>query len=138
MPKNNFTPDVRLQVKRYVIPVTVLVLTCYAIFLTCLNLSSYAQEEFIYKPEGMRDPFSPLVTPDGRLVNLDAMKGATVLKIEGIIFGQKPYSYAVVNGLVVKEGDELDDYQVLKIEKEKIIFIKDGKTLEAELKKGEE
>lgn len=114
------------------------VFACCAVIFTCFNLSSFAQEEYIYKPQGLRDPFSPLVTPDGRLVNLDVIKGVTVLKVEGIIYDKRPYSYAVVNGLVVKTGDEIDGYQVLKIEKEKVIFVKDGKTLEAELKKGGE
>jgi hypothetical protein len=39
--------------------------------------------------------------------------------------------------LVVKIGDTVGDYQVLKIEKNRVILIKEGQSLEVELKKEE-
>ena len=44
-------------------------------------------------------------------------------------------SFAIVNGLVVKIGDFVGDYQVLDIEENKVTFIKDGQPLEVELKR---
>jgi hypothetical protein len=94
----------------------------------------FAQEQFTYDAQGKRDPFIPLVTPDGRLINLDTQPVKDSLNLEGIIYDQQGVSYAIVNGMVVKIGDAIDGYQVLKIESNKIIFIKDGNPFSMELK----
>lgn len=97
---------------------------------------SSAEEQFTYNARGKRDPFIPLVTPDGRLINLDKDEEATKgLGLEGIMYDKHGRSYAIVNGRVVKVGDEISGYQVLKIEKNKVIFIRDGQPTEVELKK---
>jgi len=96
-----------------------------------------AQEQFIYDAKNKRDPFIPLVTPDGRLLKLDSEEGATGLLLEGIIYDKYGLSYAIVNGEVIKVGDKLGDYQVFKIEKNKVIFLKEGQPLEIELKREE-
>jgi hypothetical protein len=94
-------------------------------------LSSFAQEEFVYDSKGRRNPFIPLVTPDGRLLKLDKEEKAKgELAIEGIIYDKNGMSFAIVNGAVVGVGDYVGDYQVLKIEGSKVIFIKEGQTKE--------
>jgi hypothetical protein len=98
------------------------------------NLSSFAQEEFAYDSKGKRDPFIPLVTPDGRLLKLEQEQTRGELSLEGIIYDKNGVSYAIVNGDIVKVGDAAGNYQVLKIEKNKVIFIKDGEPSEIELK----
>jgi hypothetical protein len=95
---------------------------------------SYAQDQFVYDANGKRDPFIPLVTPEGRLLNLDTEQAKGTLNLEGIIYDDKGISYAIVNGAVVKIGDTVDGSQVLKIENNKVIFIKDGNPFEQELK----
>jgi hypothetical protein len=96
----------------------------------------FTQEEFVYDSEGRRDPFLVLVTPDGRLLKLDqeSKKG---LLLEGIIYDKNSLSYAIVNGTVVRVGEKVEDYQVLKIEKNKVLFIKKGQITEIQLKEGE-
>jgi hypothetical protein len=98
----------------------------------------YAQEQSVYDARGKRNPFTPLVTSDGRLLKLDKEEGTKTLSIEGIIYDEHGLSYAIVNAEVVKIGDEIAGYQVLKIEKNKVIFIKEGQPLEIEFKKEEE
>ncbi|MBI4972857.1 MAG: hypothetical protein HZA27_02020 [Candidatus Omnitrophica bacterium] len=98
---------------------------------------SFAQEEFIYDSKGKRNPFIPLVTADGRLLKLDTESSLSDLLLEGIIYDKMGISYAIVNGSVVKIGDSVGDYQVLKIEENKVIFIKEGQPTEVELKKEE-
>lgn len=94
--------------------------------------------DFAYESKGRRDPFIPLVTPDGRLLKLDAPADEkTVLAVEGIIYDKEGLSYAMVGGFVLKVGDNLGDYRVLKIEPEKVVFIKDGMIEEVYLKKEE-
>jgi len=94
----------------------------------------YSQGEFVYDSKGRRDPFIPLVTPQGRLLQLEAKDDTNVLTVEGIIYDKYDLSYAIVNGEVFKVGDKVGDFLVLKIKKNKVIFIKDGQPLEIELK----
>ena len=111
---------------------------CILIFAFCLIFGflifCYAQNQFIYDAKGKRDPFIPLVTPDGRLLKLEKEETASGLLLEGIIYDEHGLSYCLVNGEVVRVSDKIGDYQVLKIEKNKVIFIKSGQTLEVELK----
>lgn len=98
---------------------------------------SFAQEQFVYDAQGKRNPFIPLVTPDGRFLNLEQEAAPEGLSLEGLIYDRYGRSYAVVNGAVVGVGDTVGDYQVLKVEKTRVIFIKDGEPKEIELKKEE-
>jgi hypothetical protein len=114
-----------------------LILVCG--FTLCAILPCLAQEEYKYDARGKRDPFIQLVTSDGRLLKLDkeeqeeAKKGPLV--IEGVIYDKHGRSYAIVNGLAVGVGDMVGDYQVLKVQENKVIFIKEGQTLEVDFKK---
>ncbi len=103
-------------------------------FLFLVSGFVYAQKESIYDAKGKRDPFIPLVTSDGRLLKLERESTASGLLLEGIIYDEHGLSYAIVNGEVVRVSDKTGDYQVLKIEKNKVIFIKGGQTTEVELK----
>jgi len=97
----------------------------------------YAQEEFTYNAKGKRDPFIPLVTSDGRMLKLEQEEAIEGLLLEGIVYDNYSLCYAIVNGDIVKVGDTIGAYQVLKIEKKKVVFIKDGQITEIELKKEE-
>jgi len=93
----------------------------------------FAQNKFTYDAKGKRDPFMPLVTSDGRILKLDTEETKGPLSLEGIIYDEKGLSYAIVNGIVVKLGDVIEGNQVLKIEKGKVIFIKEGNTFNLDL-----
>jgi len=102
----------------------------------CLPLAIYAQEQFSYDAKGKRNPFIPLVTLDGRLLKLDVEEEKNKeLNLEGIIYDPQGISYAIVNGAVVKTGDPINDFVVLKIEKNLVAFIKDNQVRVLELKK---
>jgi hypothetical protein len=107
-----------------------------ALFLLVL-ISPYAfgQVEFTYDAKGKRNPFIPLVTPEGRLLKLDKQEDTTQqgLAIEGIIYDKLGRSFAIVNATVVGIGDMAGDFQVLKILENKVIFIRNGEPLEVEL-----
>ncbi len=96
---------------------------------------AFCQGDFVYNVKGKRNPFIPLVTPEGRLVNLDKQESESAggLTIKGIIYDKLGRSFAIVNSEVVGIGDTVGDYQVLKIFENKVIFIKDGVPLEVEL-----
>ncbi len=108
--------------------------------LFCVILGrGYAQGEFAYDAKGKRNPFIPLVTPEGRLLKLDKEKETTQqgLSLEGIIYDKLGRSFAIVNTQVVGIGDMVGDFQVLKILNNKVIFIRNGEPLEVELNKEE-
>lgn len=100
---------------------------------------AFGQIEFIYDAKGKRNPFIPLVTPEGRLLKLDKKQDTTQegLAIEGIIYDKFGRSFAIINASVVGIGDMVGDFQVLKILENKVILIKNGEPLELELTKEE-
>jgi hypothetical protein len=108
-------------------------------FLGLILPLAFGQDEFSYDAKGRRNPFIPLVTPEGRLLKLDKQEdaGQQGLTIEGIIYDKLGRSFAIVNANVVGIGDMVGDYQVLKILENKVIFIKNGEPLEVELTKEE-
>ena len=105
-------------------------------FLACVC----AQQDFVYDTRGKRNPFIPLVTSNGMLMQLDKKEEFRPgdLLIEGIIYAKDGSSFAIVNGNVVGVGYYVDNYQVLKIEEDRVVFIKEGQTKEVELKKEEQ
>jgi len=109
--------------------VTMIAMGIVISFVFCVAFAE--EKQFVYDSKSKRNPFIPLVTEDGRLVKLDTVevpKGDVF--VEGIIFDKKGRSYAIVNGTVVGIGDAIAGYEVLKIENNKVLFIKDGQIKE--------
>lgn len=107
----------------------------FSLFILLFSLTCFAQnEEFIYDAKSKRDPFIPLVSSSGRLLNLDKeeVQGDDLI-VEGIIYDKNGRSYAIVNAAVVGIGDVVGEYQVLKIEEKKVIFIREGQMREVEI-----
>jgi hypothetical protein len=109
--------------------------------ITALAAASFSTaaraQEFVYDAQGKRNPFIPIVTPDGRYQKLEVeeLQQDAGLKLEGIIYDKYGISYAVVDGTVVRIGDMAGEYQVLKIEEKKVIFMREGQEKTVELKK---
>lgn len=91
----------------------------------------YAQENFHYDDESRRNPFIALVTSDGRLVKFNDEQNFTLM-VEGIVMDVSGDAYALVTGSIVREGDLVGGYEVFKIEKNKVIFKKDGQLKQVE------
>ncbi len=115
-----------------------LVVLYYSCFAICDLV--FAQGRFVYDQGGRRNPFIPLITPDGRMVQLDTTqeKRTGDLLVEGIIYDDSGTSYAVVNSQIVKVGDQVQGYEVVKIEKNKVVLKKDNSVREIPLSKEEE
>lgn len=115
-----------------------LILSYFFIFsILSFEIVSSAESNFTYDAKGKRNPFIPLVTSDGRILKLDSDENAKNLIINGIIFDKTSLSYAIVNDQIVRVGDIIGEYQVLKIEENKVIFIKEGELLEVSIEKEE-
>jgi len=112
------------------------------IFLVSLDQVVLAQDNFVYESKSKRNPFIPLVSPEGRLLKLDkaeddSASGSRGVSLEGIIYDKHGRSFAIVNATVVGIGDIVGDYRVLKIQENRVILIKDGQPLEVSLIKRE-
>jgi len=110
------------------------VIGCFLAF-----LAVFAQEpEYTYDDSGKRNPFLPLVTSDGRLVKIEEEQGEGLgIALEGIIYDKSGLSYAIVNANVVKIGDKIGDYQVYRIDQNRVVFLKDSEPVEVYLEKEE-
>src|SRR3989338_7663815 len=83
-------------------------------------------EDALYDAHGKRDPFIPLVTMSSRESSgLVGVEGADDITIEGIVYDPKG-SVIIINGSVMKEGDELGNIRVLKIESKGVRFLLNG------------
>jgi len=95
-----------------------------------VSFPAHAQES-VYDDQGKRNPFIPLLTQDGRAIQPEKKKEVSAegaLSLEGIIYDKYDLSYAIVNGEVVKIGDEVGGYQILSIEQDRVVFIRGGQT----------
>lgn len=121
---------------------TDIVLFCvFAVFLRFCGISF--AEEFTYSSKGKRDPFIPLVGPYA----VYQVKGAVDIKsigdvnLEGIVYDEKGSSSAIINGMILKEGDQAGAAIIDKIEPKKVIILIEEKRYEVLLggeKKGGE
>jgi hypothetical protein len=96
------------------------------------------QEDFVYDSKGNRDPFVPLVTKEGIYVGNWQATDLAEIVLEGIVWDPKGESMAIVNGTVVKEGDELLNLKILEVKREGIRVLKGDKELIINLTNNEE
>ncbi len=99
-----------------------------------LSILVYADEQFIYDSRGRRDPFLPLVSKDGYLINREAEVLASDMNLEGIIFDRTGKSLAIINGRVLKAGDKIGTYAIISIEKQKVFLEFNAEKVVLELK----
>ncbi len=113
------------------------VLCCAAVFM--LQEPGACRELYRYSADAGRNPFAALVTADGRIVHPKKQEasGETDLSLEGIVFDKHDLSYAVVNGEIVRTGDTIGSYQILRIEQDRVVFIREGQPREVVMKKEE-
>ncbi len=86
-----------------------------------------ADQKVGYDAHGRRDPFVPLVTLASKAAaGLTAVESAEDLTIEGVVYDPKRGSIVVVNGSVMKEGEELGNVKVLEIKSNGAWFLVSG------------
>lgn len=96
------------------------------------------RSQFVYDAKDKRDPFVALVTKEGRIIEPPVRRQKTdEIHLEGIIYDPKGGSYAVIDGEIWKAGDSVGAATIIRIEPQKIIFLKSDKEFEVELKKEE-
>jgi hypothetical protein len=99
--------------------------------------SALAQEKkYSYKNQNKRDPFVPLISPAGYLLNLEP-EDNSVVKLEGIMYDPHGDSIAIINGSLVRVGETIGDAVLSSIEANKITVIKDNQKVDIELRREE-
>lgn len=89
-----------------------------------------------YDAKGRRDPFVPLLTREGRRIHPPgsdgegAFSGAEGLRLEGIVFDPGEESYAILDGQLVREGEEVGGVRVLEIGPDSVTVLSDGEPQE--------
>ena len=104
---------------------------------TALFYAWAGQDAFVYDAHGKRDPLWPLVSSTGNIINYDKEFQATDLKVEGIMSGIKGQNLAIINGQIVKKGDQLGSLVVAQIEKDSVILTQGEQKFELKLNKEE-
>ena len=86
----------------------------------------------------------PLVNREGLLLLEPVVKkeslhqADTELYLEGIVYEPQGGSCAVINSEIVKAGDKIGDYQVLEVQRQKVVLGKAEEVLNLELRKEDE
>ncbi len=87
----------------------------------------FGENMFKYDPKNKRDPFTPLVDKDGNLLpEYHPVTTAVTLNLEGIVWSEKGESYAIISGVVLREGEMIGDYTVKKIERSRVVLSRGG------------
>ncbi|MBI3317158.1 MAG: hypothetical protein HYZ85_04050 [Candidatus Omnitrophica bacterium] len=76
-------------------------------------------EEIRYLSGGRRDPFQPLITKEGMVVQ---GFNPSDLKVEGIIFDPRKGSLVLINGDFYKQGDSVKEAKIISIFKDRVIL----------------
>ena len=93
-----------------------------------------ASQEEVYKGSSKRDPFIPLVSPSGYLLNSEPEEDSA-LRLEGITYDPHGDSVAIINGDLVRVGEEINGAVVTSIEPDKVTVIRDNKKIDIELRR---
>lgn len=109
-----------------------------AIFFYAMMVTmAFAQQgNYVYDDHGKKDPFSPLVSPTGVLVDDEEGMGISDLNLEGIVSDASGSNLAIMNGKVVKAGDHIGPYLVNVIAEDSVRLLKDNQEFVLNLKKG--
>ena len=94
------------------------------------QFAGFAAEQKTYNAHGKRDPFVPLVTSTMKssASGLLGVENIDELSIEGVVYDPARGSVVIVNGAILKEGEELGNVKVLEIKPEGAKFLVNGTT----------
>ena len=100
---------------------------CFGMILVVGSVAG-ADEQKMYDAHGKRDPFVPLVTTTMKSASsgLLSVENVDDLSIEGVVYDPSHGSIVIVNGVILKEGEELGPVKVLQIKPEGAKFQVNG------------
>lgn len=90
------------------------------------SINAEGAERPLYSARGKRDPFVQLVTLSSRQsAGLISVESIDEIMIEGMVYDVKD-SIVIVNGSVMKEGDEMGNVKVIQIRPDGALFSVNG------------
>jgi len=99
----------------------------------------FSEEEFVYNDNEKRDPFVPLITDSVRfgagLVGIGSIDDIT---LEGIVWDPVGESLVILNGMILKEYEQVNNIKIVSIESKKITISIDKNVFTINLIKDEE
>ena len=105
------------------------------IFLMVTEIST-GEDVFLYDSHGRRDPFVPLAGPGVRYISsgLEGMdekarqSGGDEFVLSGIVWDPQGGCFAVINGMIGRENDKIENCPITAIKKNMVILLdKEGK-----------
>lgn len=114
------------------------------ILLLFLLMSSFAVADIIakdnvpkYEKGRRRNPFIPIVTNDGQLINIEDEDKKVCFNLEGIIYDKQGQSMAIINGQILRKNDTILDAKIVEVRKDSVVYVKDGEIFILDVKKEE-
>lgn len=85
----------------------------------------------VYDSKGKRDPLIPLINSEGQRIHPpgfdeEVLTGIQGLNLQGIVFDPQAESYAIINGQVVRDQDEIEGMKVLQIDPGAVTILANG------------
>ena len=106
--------------------------------LTAEQAIAIGKASFVYDEHGKRDPFLKLVSPSGTIINYDNRDlMVSDMILEGIMAGRNGNNIAVINGMIVENGDKIGLFVITEIGLDTVVFKKGDKDYTIKLKKEE-
>ena len=93
-------------------------------------------KQFVYNENGKRDPFWPLVSASGTITTYESDMTAADMVLEGVVVDAHGDNLAIVNGKIVKKGEQVASYQVDSISNDHVDLSNSQEHLTIRLKKG--
>lgn len=97
-----------------------------------------------YESKGKRNPFVPLLLPDGQRVTPPPDEegvgppGLGSVSLQGVVYDPSGDSYVILSGRLLRENEEWEGIRILKIEANAVMIWKDGETHRLTVREPEE
>ena len=108
------------------------------VFTIPLEINAQGDEGFIYNDHEKRDPFWPLVSPSGTILSYDKDLLISEISLEGIMTDPQGRNVAIINGTVLKQGDNIGLFEITAITKTQVTLKKGQEQAVLDLNKGGE
>lgn len=100
---------------------------CLTVILLPVIQFGYTAETgaFQYGSKDKRDPFIPLIGEGVEFLTSQKVRSIKGMNLEGVIFDPPAGSLAIINGEIIKEGENIGGFTLSKIKKSSVIFTRD-------------
>lgn len=110
-----------------------------SIFMARTAVSEDLDVEFVYNANGLPDPFVPLITDKMAvkpgLVGIESIED---IQLEGIVWDPTKESMVILNGMIVRENEEVNNIKLIEIKPTSIRIMIENEVYTIELIKDEE